>query len=273
MQTLPAIERRQSSSFTLKLPEKLSDSGRSAQIGAYWHKSVGKVTGEAIQRLIPELSYLTVFAQLHPAISKRRGICLTASLMLHVLCLGWLLHNPTPVFVAPAAVTKGNGGSSVARIYFGGSTGVKQEHSTSHLSLPKPAKQEKAHRLAPLPEKKNVGNVTTAAARPEEQPGGSPYGSLSYGAIFGLEVRPALPVAAIDPVVEPDLLNGIIGDEVIEVTIDRDGNITEMKVLQSIGPLVDQRVLAALEKWHFAPATRNGVPIASKQDVHYHFPR
>ena len=214
-----------------------------------------------------------MFAQLHPAGSKRRGICVTASLMVHVLCLGWLLHNPAPIFVAPAAVTKGDGGSSVARIYFGGSTGVKQEHSTSHLILPRPAKQEKGHRLAPLPAKKNTGNVTTAAARTEEQPGGSPYGSLSYGAIFGLEVRPALPVVSIDPVVGPDLLNGMIGDEVIEVTIDRDGTITEMKVLQSMGLPVDQRVLAALENWHFAPATRNGVPILSKQDVHYHFPR
>lgn len=193
--------------------------------------------------------------------------------MVHVLCLGWLLHDPAPIFVAPSAVTKGVGGSSVARIYFGGSTGVKQEHSTSQLILPKPVKQEKAHRLAPLPARKNAGNVTTAAARPEEQPGGSPYGSLSYGAILGFEVRPALPVISIDPVVGPDLLNGMIGDEVIEVTIDRDGTITQMKVLQSMGLPVDQRVLAALENWHFAPATRNGVPIPSKQDVHYHFPR
>jgi len=214
-----------------------------------------------------------MFAQLHPAVSKRRATSVTVSVLLHVLCLAWLLHNPAPIFVAPAEVTKGDGGSSVARIYFGGSAGVKQERSTSHLILPKPAKQEKGHRLEPLPAKKNAGNVTTAAARPEEQPGGSPYGSLSYGAIFGLEVRPALPVVSLDPVVGPDLLDGMIGDEVIEITIDRDGNITEMKVLQSMGLPIDQRVLAALEKWHFAPATRNGVPIPSKQDVHYHFPR
>ena len=44
-------------------------------------------------------------------------------------------------------------------------------------------------------------------------------------------------------------------------------------VLQSLGPAVDERVLAALEKWHFTPASKNGVPIPSKQDVYYHFPR
>jgi len=214
-----------------------------------------------------------VFAQFHPAAPWRRAACLATSLTVHLLCLGWLLHNPTPIFVAPAAVSKGDGGSSVARIYFGGSSGIKQEHATAKLVLPKPDKHEKAHRLAPLAAKRNAGNVTTAAARPEEQPGGSPYGSLAYGAIFGSEVRPALPVVSIDPVVEADVLNGMVGDEIVEITIDRDGNIVEMKVLQSMGLPVDQRVLAALEKWHFAPATRNGVPIPSKQDVHYHFPR
>jgi len=42
-------------------------------------------------------------------------------------------------------------------------------------------------------------------------------------------------------------------------------------VVQSLGPAIDGKVLAALENWHFHPATRDGVPIASKQDVVYHF--
>ena len=81
-----------------------------------------------------------------------------------------------------------------------------------------------------------------------------------------------MPTVSFDPVVEPELLDGKSGDVVVEITIDSAGNITDMKVLESLGP-VDQRVLAALAKWHFFPATRDGTPIASKQDVHYHFPR
>ena len=38
-------------------------------------------------------------------------------------------------------------------------------------------------------------------------------------------------------------------------------------VLQSLGPAIDQKVLAALENWRFTPASKNGVPIPSKQDV------
>jgi hypothetical protein len=42
-------------------------------------------------------------------------------------------------------------------------------------------------------------------------------------------------------------------------------------VLQSMGSRLDEKVLIALENWHFRPATRNGAPIASKQDAIFHF--
>jgi TonB family protein len=80
-------------------------------------------------------------------------------------------------------------------------------------------------------------------------------------------------VVSFDPIILPQLLNGMTGDVIVEITIDSAGNVIDMKVLQSFNPPVDQRVLAALEQWHFSPATRNGVPIPSKQDVHCHFPR
>jgi len=214
-----------------------------------------------------------MFALLYPALSKRRTSCLSVSLVAHLLLLAWILKNPTPIFVAPSAVTRGEGGSTVTRIYFGGDRGVTQEHPDLHVSLPRPPQKKKFRQLAPPAPMQQAGNELTAAARPAEHPGGSPYGSLSYGSFFGLEVRPALPVVSHDPIVGPELLNGMVGDEIVEITIDRDGKIIEMRVLQSLGPQVDQKVLAALEDWHFAPATRNGVPIPSKQDVHYHFPR
>ena len=44
------------------------------------------------------------------------------------------------------------------------------------------------------------------------------------------------------------------------------------KVLQSIGYGIDEKVLAVLENWRFRPATINGLPVASRQDVHFHFP-
>ncbi len=104
---------------------------------------------------------------------------------------------------------------------------------------------------------------------------GSPYGSVSDGSLTGPDVRPALPIVSPDPRVEiADLPAGMReGDEIIEIMIDAQGNIVQTIVISSLSSTVDAKVLAALENWHFLPATRFGVPIPSKQDVHYHFPQ
>jgi TonB family protein len=75
-----------------------------------------------------------------------------------------------------------------------------------------------------------------------------------------------------EPHVNPEDLRGIAeGNVVIEITIDESGGIVNKTVVQSMGPAIDAQVLAALENWRFRPATRDGVPIPSKQDVVYHF--
>ena len=57
----------------------------------------------------------------------------------------------------------------------------------------------------------------------------------------------------------------------VEITIDERGEIVSKTVLQSLGPDIDDKCLAALENWHFHPATRNGSPIPSKQDAIFPF--
>ena len=97
------------------------------------------------------------------------------------------------------------------------------------------------------------------------------YGTLSSGQLYGDEIRPALPIATSDPVVYPWQLPTAPGNEVIEITIDERGEIVNKTVLQSLGAEIDLKCLAALENWHFHPATRNGSPIASKQDAIFPF--
>ena len=91
------------------------------------------------------------------------------------------------------------------------------------------------------------------------------------GSLSGDDVRPALPTTTSDPVVYPWQLPDYGGNEVIEITIDRSGAIVDKKVLVSLGPDIDSKCLAALDNWHFQPATRNGAPIASKQDAVFPF--
>ena len=88
-----------------------------------------------------------------------------------------------------------------------------------------------------------------------------PYGSLPGGPVYGDEIRPALPITTSDPVVYPWQRPDSEGKEVIEITIDERGEIVRKTVLQSLGPEIDEKCLAALENWHFQPATHNGVPI------------
>jgi TonB family protein len=99
---------------------------------------------------------------------------------------------------------------------------------------------------------------------------GSAFASNAEGPLAGVDVRPALPVRGSDPQVFPWELRQE-GDVIIEITIDEGGNIVDKKVLHSMSAAIDQKVLLALESWHFHPATRDGIPIPSKQDVHYHF--
>ena len=212
-----------------------------------------------------------MFTPLYPAISKRRATSLSISLALHFLFLAWLLHSPAPIFVAPSSVVRGQTGSSLTRIYFGGDSGVSQEQPKPLLSWPRPQKKANPHRLEPPLAKLEKGNET-ASIQPSGPAAGSLYGSLSYGTLTGPEIRPALPVVSPDPVFGSDATS-IEGDVIIEITIDEQGTIVQKVVIHSLGPAVDDRVLAALEKWHFTPASKNGVPIPSKQDVYYHFPR
>jgi TonB family protein len=212
-----------------------------------------------------------MLTQLHPAVPKRQAAWLTVSLALHFIFLAWILHSPAPIFVAPSSISKGQSGNSLTRIYFGGDFGVAQEKPKPQLTWQRPPKKTGAHQMEPPPAKLEAGNET-ASIRPNGPAAGSLYGSLSYGTLTGPEIRPALPIVSPDPVFGSDVA-GIAGDVIVEITIDEQGNIVQKTVLQSLGPAVDERVLSALEKWHFAPASKNGVPIPSKQDVYYHLPR
>jgi TonB family protein len=212
-----------------------------------------------------------MFAPLYPEVSKRRTGLLSVSLILHFVFLAWLLHSPAPIFVAQSSVVKGQSGSMVTRIYFGGDSGVAQEKPQPQVRWQRAHKKNGVRVLTPPPPKLEMGNEI-ASARASGPAAGSPYGSLSYGTMSGPEIRPALPVVSPDPVFGSDAA-GVQGDVIVEITVDEAGNIVQKTVLQSLGPAIDNRVLAALEKWQFSPASKNGVPIPSKQDVYYHFPR
>ncbi|HSK44940.1 MAG TPA: TonB family protein [Candidatus Binatia bacterium] len=120
---------------------------------------------------------------------------------------------------------------------------------------------------------KRANLIEEADKTPNQAEVGSENGSSFDGLASGDEVKPALPVAFQDlKIYRSELPSGIQGDVIVEITIDAQGAVVEERLLQGLGHGVDDRVIAVLRDWRFHPATRNGVAIPSKHDVHFHFP-
>jgi TonB family protein len=225
-----------------------------------------------------------MFEPLKDRNSRLRAGTLGASIVLHGFFLAWLLYAPGASVLAPHSVAAGDYGKSLTHLYFpthslSNDSDSGKDDSATQASSRRKLVWKKAHENAkPVPVTPPVAapeaavEAAAAKAAPAGPAAGTPYGSLDSGDATGDEIRPALPVSSTDPVVDPnDLAGHPEGNVVVEITIDDRGNIVQKMVLQSLGPVVDGKVLAAFESWHFMPATRNGIAIASKQDVHYHF--
>ena len=81
-------------------------------------------------------------------------------------------------------------------------------------------------------------------------------------------------MASFYPVPKPDLSalpHGTHGDIVVDVTIDEDGKVVDTHVDEGLGHGVDEAVLAVLQTWTFYPATKAGKPVASVQQLLFHF--
>ena len=229
-----------------------------------------------------------MFAPLLAGRTRERVTALSLSLLVHAVFLGWLLHSPAPTFLTPSFLVKGENGRYITHLYWPGKDSEMATDATSgasfkgrnqmareHITWNRMNVAKSAARRLNRSDEGTDSKTEIAGSTVHPRPAGSPYGSVSDGSLTGPDVRPALPIVSPDPRIEvADLPDGIReGDEIIEITIDAQGNVVQKIVISSLSSTVDAKVLAALENWHFLPATRFGVPIPSKQDVHYHFPQ
>lgn len=210
------------------------------------------------------------------AASPRRPF-LAGSVVFHCLVLAWLLHSPAAIFVSPNSIQHGENGTAVTEIYWTQQMSAEEQRTLEKEQLVWKAPAKNKHQKVkeePVPDTGPVDTAISASKVDSATPSvGSPYGSLTYGSISGLEVRPAIRIRGSEPHLDPDELEGTPeGNEIIELTIDAGGEIVEKTVIQSLGPVVDAKVLAAVADWRFRPATKDGVAIPSKQDVYYHYP-
>lgn len=200
----------------------------------------------------------------------RRHFGWLGSAAIHAAVLACVLYRPAAIFVSPRSVVYGHGGSSRV-VYLATPSEFSVSPRSNELTTPLTAPSAGPLRIARLSKKASPGKNLHPAHVPSNA--GSPYGSMLEGSAAGTEVRPALPEVFPDPDVDrTSLPPSVQGDVIVEITIDERGNVVETRLLTGVDQQVDEKVIAALKNWHFRPATSDGVPISSKQDVHFHFP-
>ncbi len=87
------------------------------------------------------------------------------------------------------------------------------------------------------------------------------------------EIKIALPQVTPPPTIYlSELPEGFQGDIVVEVVINKEGKVVRTRVLQTFGDGLESKVVTALLDWKFKPAMYDGVPVASLQDIYFHFP-
>jgi protein TonB len=90
------------------------------------------------------------------------------------------------------------------------------------------------------------------------------------------EADVTLAMASFFPTPKPDLAalpHGTSGDVVVDIVIDEQGKVVDSHLDQGLGHGVDEAVLAVIQTWTFWPATKAGKPVASAQQLLFHFDR
>lgn len=118
--------------------------------------------------------------------------------------------------------------------------------------------------------------VEAAKSQPKPvNPAPSPQKVPSQTSAFGDgDIQMALLQFSPDP--KPDLStlpHGTNGDVVLDIVIDTQGKVKQVTLIKGLSAEVDRSVIATAEQWTFTPATRDGTPIESSQQLLFHYER
>ena len=219
-----------------------------------------------------------MFRGFQPANTRLRGHAAQGvSVAAHLALLALIVfHNPRVIELSPVWLAYGDGAHTYKLVYFPpDSPNDATPPDTARLLFPRPATKPRPqpHSQPPKPAPEPQPLVANAEPGDHNSHAGSPLGTMIDGPITGHEVHVAYPTIYPDPPVNrAEIPRDLQGDVVIEVTIDSQGNVVETRIVQSIGHGIDEKIEATLRRWHYQPATLDGMPVASRHDVHFHFP-
>jgi protein TonB len=171
----------------------------------------------------------------------------------------WMHHIPR---IAPFKLPGTAHGLTLLTYYSPGSRKLSATDSPVRTNRATNAKAGRKREVADKPEQPQP---------PRADPG---TGNTSESGLGEGDIRIAL--LQHFPYPHPDLsalAHGTKGDVILDAVIDEHGKITQLTLLKGLEPSIDQAVIATVKQWLFTPATRDGVPVASEQEFHFHYER
>jgi periplasmic protein TonB len=188
------------------------------------------------------------------------------SIAAHLFVLAILIHHSKP-WVTPIRLPGTDQGSNLILAYLPG-----RAPAQSPTASPKTAPQlaESKSPLPTLPKAKT--KPSTASPNTNSPVSAQPDSAVGADALGSGNVDIAL--ASFFPTPKPDLStlpSGTKGDVILDIVIDATGKISDLKITSGLGHGIDETVIATVQQWTFHPATRNGEPIASEQELHFHY--
>jgi periplasmic protein TonB len=189
-----------------------------------------------------------------------------ASALFHALLIAVLIHQRAS-WVAPIRLPGSEHGSNLLLTYSPGRAPV-QATAPNPKTTPKQAKAATPLPTTPTPDPTtpttSPNSQSPAAAQPDSIAGADSLGSGNIN----------IALASYFPAPTPDLTplpQGTKGDVILDIVIDTAGKISDIKMTSGLGHGIDENVIATVQHWTFHPATKDGQPVASEQELHFHY--
>jgi len=124
--------------------------------------------------------------------------------------------------------------------------------------LAKPIPQQEMTDLEEISIEEDVELVYDLDEIDFDEPEAPPDGPLRVGGDVKSPVRTHYVTPKYPEIARKARIHGIV---ILEAIINKEGNVTEIKVLKSLNSLCDAAAIKAAKQWKFEPGTQNDIPV------------
>jgi protein TonB len=186
------------------------------------------------------------------------------SVLLHLLVIAAVSrHWSWAKRMPPAGTARG---SRVMLLYLPGGVAVESRQEAKVMSRrarPRVTPKLEAVRYV-APEADEAATGAPVSATETDAVGSAALGSGTVSLVYIQSFPKQRPDISMLPV-------GASGDIVVGVRIDDNGRVVSATTKRGVGYGIDEMMLATVEQWVFHPATKDGRPVTSEQDLHFHY--